>query len=245
MVTCGRIALTKRSIQCFCDQTYPNRELIIITNEKKSIISQLTKCIASFNAQINIRFEAISDRKYTLGELRNQSIEKATGEIVCIWDDDDLFYPERLMQQYLNMVESQAEASLLSTYLHFFEPDLILGWSVWRSRLTESMNGLPGSLMMYKHLAVSYPNSGVLASAGEDSYLLFRLYHRGIKVAILPDKAYLYIYCFHGENTWTEKHHKGLFDNLHKKWETLSIIQKEALASTLPYFQLPEGVRLI
>lgn len=245
IVTCGRIALIKRSIQCFCDQTYPNRELIIITNEEAEIISQLTHCIASFGDRADIKFEALSDRKYTLGELRNKSIEKASGEIVCIWDDDDLYHPERLMQQYKNMEESKAEVSLLSTYLHFFETDLVLGWSVWGSRLPDAINGLPGSLMMYRHLAVSYPNSGDYANAGEDSYILYRLYQSGVKVALLPDKAYLYIYCFHGKNTWAEEHHKGLFYNLHKKQETLSVSQKEALANALPYFQLPEGIKIV
>lgn len=233
----------KRSIQCYCDQTYAHRELVIITNQSAETVAEIMKCITSFNRD-DIRFESLTDRKYTLGELRNHSLQKATGSIVCMWDDDDLFHPDRLAAQYTSMTSSQAEASILSSYLHFFWTDLKLGWSDWQSHFPPPMNGLPGSLMMVKSVAARYPEDGNYANAGEDTFLLYRLYKGGVKIANLSSRAYLYLYSFHGTNTWAKAHHEGLFKLFHRKNETLSKKQQELLTDALAYFQLPEGYRL-
>ena len=233
----------KRSVQCYCDQTYTSRELVILTNENAEIVAEIRKCIASFERE-DIRFEALTDRKYTLGELRNHSVLQASGAIVCIWDDDDLYHPDRLLMQYTSMVESEAEASLLSSYLHFFWTDLTLGWSDWKSKFPPPMNGLPGSLMMVKAVAARYPENGNYANAGEDTFLLYRLYQGGVKIANLPNSAYLYLYSFHGNNTWAQAHHEGLFKLFHRKKETLTQKQQEQLTQALTYFQLPAGYRL-
>ncbi|GAB5554777.1 MAG: hypothetical protein Sapg2KO_43680 [Saprospiraceae bacterium] len=244
MVTCGRIAMIKRSVQCYCDQTYPNRELIILSNEKPAIIKTITDCLALFGNRSDIKFEALADRKYTLGELRNKSIEKAKGSIVCIWDDDDLYHPERLSLQYKNMEKADAAVSLLTDYLHFFWTDLKLAWAVWQSNFPDEVNGLPGSLMIYKKVILDYPEQGQFANAGEDSHLLYRLYQAGIKVAKLSGRADLYLYSFHGNNTWALEHHERLFHFFRRKRNALSDSQNNQLDSALNYYQLPSGYKL-
>ena len=128
--------------------------------------------------------------------------------------------------------------------LHFFWTDLKLAWSVWQSNFPDAVNGLPGSLMMYKNIALSYPERGQFANAGEDSHLLYRLYLGGVKVAKLCDRAELYLYSFHGNNTWGKEHHERLFHFFRQKSNTLSKEQNEQLTSAINYYQLPTGYKL-
>ncbi|RKZ53629.1 MAG: hypothetical protein DRQ99_31665, partial [Candidatus Parabeggiatoa sp. nov. 3] len=45
MVTCGRFEMAKRSIHCFCKQTYPNKELVIIDNDDTDSLANWVKTL--------------------------------------------------------------------------------------------------------------------------------------------------------------------------------------------------------
>jgi hypothetical protein len=44
----------------------------------------------------------------TLGTLRGLSLDVATGEIVCQWDDDDCHHPDRILHQVQQMTRQAA-----------------------------------------------------------------------------------------------------------------------------------------
>ena len=97
MVTRDRLALAQRAIRCFGDQTYPERELIIVSEGERDYRTALERYIDQHAIE---RARVVpAEPGATLGELRNRTLDEAAGPIVCQWDDDDLSHPNRLAEQ--------------------------------------------------------------------------------------------------------------------------------------------------
>lgn len=104
-----------KAIQCFLNQTYPHRELLIVSDgeDVKDLVSRsLEDAYASpLNSDISVthlscvRAHSISIRLIhtshcpEIGAKRNFGCEQAAGEIVCHWDDDDWSGPGRIADQ--------------------------------------------------------------------------------------------------------------------------------------------------
>jgi len=87
--TYGRSTLLGEAAKCFIDQTYDNKELIIV-NDQEGVILKMD------SERDNIRIENVPERFGSLGEKRNYAMSLAQGDYICIWDDDDLFTPWRI-----------------------------------------------------------------------------------------------------------------------------------------------------
>lgn len=207
MVTLDRLALAKRSIQCFAEQTYPNRELVIVTDGEPRFRRALERFVAEQGIE-RVHFVYPGEERLTLGRLRNISVEAAAGEIICQWDDDDCNHPERLALQIEHMLRQQARACFLTDHLQFLEANRTLFWIDWTLGGTISGKDqlVPGSLMMYKDERFRYPENGYYARQGEDSMLLESLYGE-LPVAHLMGMGHLYLYQYHGRNTFSKEHH--------------------------------------
>jgi len=48
------------------------------------------------------------------GELRNAGIARASGGLLCVWDDDDLSHPDRLTLQWRALAATGARAVFLN-----------------------------------------------------------------------------------------------------------------------------------
>lgn len=85
------------AIQCFIDQTYPYRELLIIADgvDVRDLIPDDDR----------IQLHHV-DRAAEIGEKRNFGCSLATGEIIAHWDDDDFSAPGRLDDQIRRLGES-------------------------------------------------------------------------------------------------------------------------------------------
>jgi glycosyltransferase involved in cell wall biosynthesis len=209
-VTKDRILLLKDSVQCFLQQTYPNKELIIIAAGEGHYRNAVESYIAGLN-QPSIRLIWFDGEDYSLGKARNLSLEAATGEIICIWDDDDLYHPERLSRQYLHMAGQDAEGCCLTDFLQFFEKDATLFWVDWKfgGTLKGHEKMLPGSLMAVKKDFFKYEETGERAHQGEDNVLMDDIARR-MKIVGLDDCGFLYVYRFHSKNVHPEQHHRNL-----------------------------------
>ena len=109
------------------------------------------------------------------------------------------------------MLRENAAACLLTDHLQFIEDERLLclvDWTIGGTARGVSQLA-PGTLMMLRDLHYRYPESGALARRGEDSVLLHALYN-SVKVAHLQDAGYLYLYRYHGRNTYPREHHYGL-----------------------------------
>ena len=87
MPTYGRPDYVMESLSMFLEQDYQNKELIILNDCPGQVFK------GDFP---QVRITNLDERFSTLGEKRNAIIEEARGEVIAVWDDDDVYLPWRL-----------------------------------------------------------------------------------------------------------------------------------------------------
>lgn len=183
MVTNDRPRLAERAIECFIAQSYPNRELIVLDGSDSDQLQQGVEAIRI--RKIKLHREPQAGR--SMGELRNLAVEKSAGQYVCIWDDDDLYDPDRLSIQMNAITSLGADACFLAR--------LQLWWPARRILALSFRRTWEGSMICAKGKMPRYP----ALHRGEDPPVAYRLW-RSQRVVIL-DEPRLYTYVFHGGNT--------------------------------------------
>ena len=205
VLTRDRLRLAERAIRCYQNQRYPRRELVIVCQGDDAYQDELRRHIDQIPLA-HVRLIA-ADPQLRLGVLRNISLEEARGDLVCIWDDDDCSHPDRLTRQVDHLLETDADAVFLSGHLHLFEPDGVLHWIDTSASADPPRYPLaPGTVVMRRDSRFRYPEAGRYAHFGEDYQLMLDL-HRRAKVATAGDLGLLYLYTYHGNNTFSRQHH--------------------------------------
>ena len=202
MVTLDRIKLLKQSVSRFCLQTYPHKELIIVTDGSEEYRQQIVQFVAGLNHSA-IKVVPVEQRQ-KLGVLRNIAMSQASGEILCQWDDDDWHHPQRLEVQLRCLQNNDASACFMADYFHYFPERKELFWCNYARA-----GGFPGTIMHKAGLELSYPETGPRSEKGEDEVFQRQVAAR-YKSVLLRECGYLYVYVFHGRNTWDLNHHSGL-----------------------------------
>lgn len=209
------VELIKRTINCFKAQTYPAKELIILYESDNSS----TKYFLKENLYEEVYFYEIpSHPKLTLGALRNISIEKCSGEYFCQWDDDDWYASNRLEVQYKAIVHNSKAASMLAYWLmydHIGEQAYLSSFRLWE-----------GSILCKRSLVDNNIKYADLTRS-EDTSLLKQLIDGNHIFPII--KPNLYIYTFHGSNTWGYDHFKIFFKKSLKLSSNASEIVRNVL----------------
>ena len=210
MTTYDRLSLAKYAILSFAAQTYPEKELVVVSDGHARFRRSLERYAAALGLE-RVRFVHAGPERLTLGRLRNLSVEAAAGDIVCQWDDDDYSHPDRLKLQADELIRADAGACFFTDHLQFIDEQGALYWVDWTMAHAESgMDHLaPGTMMMRRDLRFRYPEDGPCARQGEDSVLLDSIW-RGTKVTPLRNAGYLYLYRSHGANTFSREHHHRL-----------------------------------
>jgi len=119
MPTRNRRFFIKQSIKYFLNQDYENKELIII-DDGDDPVSDIIPCLP------NIFYYRYNDR-LTIGEKRNIGCEKANGDLIAHWDDDDWFSNQRLSIQIKYLLGSQSDICGFSD-LYYYSPSHGFTW---------------------------------------------------------------------------------------------------------------------
>ena len=183
MVTRDRPALAARAVECFLAQSYPNRELVVIDGGESDQLQQGFEAINY--PPIKAHREHQAGR--SMGELRNLAVKKASGRYLCIWDDDDLYDPDRLSVQMGAITALSADACFLARLQLWWPTRRVLAVStrrMWEGTLICAIDKFP----LYRTL-----------HRGEDLAVGYHLWRSG-RVVML-DEPRLYTYVFHGANT--------------------------------------------
>ncbi|WP_391564936.1 glycosyltransferase [Allorhodopirellula solitaria] len=90
----------------FLAQDYPQKELIILNDCDGQIFR--------FDHP-QVRVVNQSQRYATLGEKRNACIKLAEGEVIAVWDDDDVYLPWRFSDAVSEMLSRQGSWALPRT----------------------------------------------------------------------------------------------------------------------------------
>jgi len=190
MVTCGRFEMAKRSIHCFCKQTYSNKELVIIDDDESDILADWVKTLQDNR----INYIRLPNEGKMLGELRNMAVELANGSYIAQWDDDDLSAPKRLAIQMAVIHIFQTDACFLQREQLWYPQERIFAKSC--HRLWE------GSFICAKDNLPPYP----IQRKGEDTPVAEQVaLQRRIALLDFPE---LYTYTFHNLNTFDKQHFK-------------------------------------
>jgi glycosyltransferase involved in cell wall biosynthesis len=208
-VTRGRAKLAVQSIRCYERQTYPNKNMVLLSQGSEEENAQIRYHLQLLGRDDILFVTAPSD--LSLGAMRNTSVELATGEVICQWDDDDLYHPERLATQYnVLRCNSGRIASVYTEFLKYFEEDRQLYWCDWSGEPLLSHKYLSGTVMFYKKcfgwFEKFYPQTGPQSKVEEDLNVLEKLLASG-EMGVVRN-GFQYIYVYHGKNTYDMSHHR-------------------------------------
>lgn len=226
-VTEGRPEKLERAIRCFFDQTYPNKEMVVVY---KPTDADTIRCLKQYGDKLNC-VAITEEREITLGERRNISINHSKGEFICNWDDDDWYHPQRLEYQYDSIATYKVGASMLAYYL-IFDATNVQGYMSY-FRLWES------TIMVSKATIrdIRYP---ALNKNEDYDFTKQVIMNARVYPLICPE---LYIYVYHGKNTWNEEHFKGIFAQSKKLSRKTSLLMQDILESTVPEKKAIEALR--
>jgi len=198
-VTRKKPELLQRSIDCFLAQTYPNKELIILYEDDDVATERFIG--KGFPTESGIRlFRVSAYPKMALGELRNVAIQAAMGELICQWDDDDWYHRCRLEEQYNMLFQEGRHGSILTQWLVYdglTETSYISNVRPWE-----------GSILCRK--SVLQQKAYEDKPLGEDTATIEYLVSMD-SLHLIDGMPGLYIYVYHGNNSWDYEHWKEIF----------------------------------
>lgn len=212
-VTKGRCDHLRRSIQCYLRQSYVNKNMVIVSQGTDDDNAKIGEYIYSLNRSDISYFTAATD--LCLGAMRNTSVEIATGRVICQWDDDDLYHPDRLMLQYnVLRADTRRVACLYCDFLKYFKTTGDVYWCDWAGEPLLTHRFLPGSVMFYKEVfgqfRIFYPQEGIQCHVEEDLNVLEKLRSKGDLGPVWSGWHYTYV--FHGSNVYDLDHHNLTLD---------------------------------
>ncbi len=232
-----KFELAKQAIQDFHRQTFTQRELVIVHDGCDAFHENLTEVVNAYAGDdINLYREP---RTASLGELRNISVEKSSYPLICQWDDDDRYHPQRLQAQYDTLNEEDSDFCLLTDQLHWFKDQNHFYWDDWTVE-ERPMDLIQGTVLGKKALLGTYPSLG----RGEDTPVIVDIAERGCKIARLANHGFLYIYTYNGDNVWGRDHHAAISDWKRFRWQRLEE-NREALVAYLSGYDFDFDVVLM
>ena len=106
------------------------------------------------------------------------------------------------------MERERADACFLIDHLQYLEHERLIFWIDWTmsGALTDEWQLFPGTVMMRRDERFRYPEAGPYSTRGEDSVMVDQLWHN-VPVARVGGMGHLYLYQYHGRNTFSREHH--------------------------------------
>lgn len=198
-VTKNRVDDLKKSVECFRAQTYPNKEMLIVYDRADTATDMFFKSLTDPNI---ICYQYYNGRnQLTLGDVRNISIQQATGEYFCLWDDDDWHNKDRLTWQMMHITASGKSASVL-LYIILYD-------RVNNASYMSAPRPWEGTVLCSKSFAVKNLVTYSSMQIQEDKSFIEKLIQLDAICPVI--RPQLYIYNYTGNNTWDKNHFEKMF----------------------------------
>lgn len=154
-------------IECFKNQTYPHKELIIINNAK----NQFEAGELDISTERDI-FLLDTPTNLNAGMARNYGIKSANGRILAQFDADYWHSPQRLEAQVTSLAKNEAHVSVLTKTLSY---SYVSGNS---SININNKNMILGTMVFIKSPNIDYP----LVIKNEELGILNKMSDAGMKL---------------------------------------------------------------
>lgn len=203
MVTKYDIGTFSKAIRSYVNQTWQEKELVVVFEKTQPYSSEKTKIANSIGAKIILAEEGLK-----IGDLRNIAMDNATGDIVLQWDDDEINHPSRIKIQAEKLLSEDAYACFLEDRVHHYQKEKSL--YIENGAYSFCLNGhikqhCPGTLMMLNNKEFRYSSR----NWGDDIEIMKNIAKQK-KITTVKSMACLYVYSYHGENTTSYQSHKTL-----------------------------------
>jgi len=199
--------------KCFLNQTWPNKELIVIETYRGGSSPVFNKVAAEDNRLKYLKFRCGHATDLSIGSKRNIAMHCADGDYIASFDDDDIYAPTYLETMITELVNQKAHFITLSTW-YFFEVKTGLfgfcdpyAWAKANNYTERQMYGwLWGYGFSYIHHLQPALDRGILypdQNMAEDiTFVKAWKSMLGEKSAcLLFDKAGIVLHTIHGRNT--------------------------------------------
>ena len=116
------------ALKSLSNQTYDNLEVVVIDDNANNDWNDKVKKIFENNKKVNkkIIYNLIVNKKNQgSAKTRNIGIKKAKGEYVTFLDDDDIYLPNKIINQVKCMIDNNADYGITDLYLYNEHDDLI------------------------------------------------------------------------------------------------------------------------
>jgi glycosyltransferase involved in cell wall biosynthesis len=179
MITYGRVNTLVEALHSFLIQDYPvdKCELIIVNDypEQKLIFDHPQVTIYNLNKTFQL-----------IGEKENYAIERCKGELIAVWDDDDIALKNHLQ----NIAD------------HWKEDTNIIHWGTgvfYNEPKITAITGIGNSGIVYSKKVWEQIGKSPLENAGGDLTLTNKIHALGGKIdVIMPDEEASWFYMWGG-----------------------------------------------
>lgn len=165
-ITYGRVDTLEEAIQSFLLQEYPGKKELIIVNDYP-----LQKLVYNHP---EIKIYNLDETFLTIGEKENYAIERCSGELIAVWDDDDV-----------------ALSNHLSNIAKFWKPNTnLLHWETgvyYNEPSITAIKGIGNSGIVYSKKAWEEIGRSPIENAGGDMTLVVALHNLGRDGVVLAN----------------------------------------------------------
>ena len=114
-VTRNRASLLGRAIESVLSQTYWNIEYIIIDGASTDNTEEV---VNSFNDK---RIKYIQQKENLLNEVHDLFVDNSKGEYFAFLDDDDEYFPDKIMKQYNAIKNTSEKIGLVYCWMDYYD----------------------------------------------------------------------------------------------------------------------------
>lgn len=171
------------AVNCFENQTYPNRELVVINNAPTQYEAAGLDLVLPLDKERKRPIAHVIDTEQpmTAGMCRNYGISTAAANVLVQWDAHCWHSPHRIEQQLQGLSKHEAHICMLT---HALEYSYGSGYATyWRTK----KKLIPNSMMMLRPKDDDYAD----IDKGEEVSLLVKLIQSGYKPIALDRPALL------------------------------------------------------
>jgi glycosyltransferase involved in cell wall biosynthesis len=233
----GRETLARLAIADFYRQTHPYRDLVVVTTSVDSFraLAQVLPCDGT-------SLLGLADVA-PLGALRNVALDHAKGPIICQWDDDDRYHPQRIEEQLWGLTAFHRHSCFLTSQLYYYRdnnpPFLhVVDWTLAPTAGSGIL--IPGTLLCEKS-EVRYEDA--LRSGEDTRFLQAEIKAHGPAATI--DRPGLYARGWHytrGAQNTTD-HATAMINVRDRGWRRKKITERlDELKSDIRALKLPHEI---